>query len=540
MPLQKPPPLGPPAIDSQAAKRRHLQERRRTLQTISELSVVDGITPNFTRSKGPRPRDIPDPPGVSTDGRKTSHMNKRRSLPQYCARPECNATLSTISMSPMHLTGVQRLRSESGVHGISPSLYEVGWNARREKARMQTEQALVGAQRRSNHSTSNIRVGNFPTSPTVSLLPRAKSSRPELRPYSSQQNLLRNSLSTTRISSHSKRQSDLDISTKLNLDFGIDLGSSRRTNSDSSSFHSTHESVVRRSRSGSSTTSYTSQEVPPIPTGRSLIAQRVRAIPTSSDDIAAVQIPISVHAKPGSIPRMYSSSLINLDHGISYGNADDNVYISSQTRPERKQQSSRRSSVSQHPTNASLDLQRSLGRHASYTVADQSQQGAVPQAPHEIIASTNPRPSQLSSSQRHSRSRSRLKATSPISTPPPAYSASSVSDLIYSQNPDKIGLSSPIDTNLDKRSIPNRESLIKWKSEREEARAEFDGIQRAKVKERVRRANEMEQEKEKELQELGKGTDKAARVLGKGLKTKKRGCFGGLFDRFKSKLLRGK
>ena len=78
------------------------------------------------------------------------------------------------------------------------------------------------------------------------------------------------------------------------------------------------------------------------------------------------------------------------------------------------------------------------------------------------------------------------------------------------------------------RAIPDRESLTKWKSEREEAKAEFDGMQRARVKERVRRANEMEREKEKELQKLGKGAEK---VLEEGLEKEERGCFGGLLGR---------
>tara|TARA_R110002003_G_scaffold9_17_gene527 strand:+ start:8902 stop:9234 length:333 start_codon:yes stop_codon:yes gene_type:complete len=95
----------------------------------------------------------------------------------------------------------------------------------------------------------------------------------------------------------------------------------------------------------------------------------------------------------------------------------------------------------------------------------------------------------------------------------------------------------------NRRSLPSRESLTKWKSEREEAKAEFDGMQRAKMKERVRRANEMELEKERELQALGKGAEKGARVLGVGLvekggsgKERGRGCFGGVFGRVMGRL----
>jgi len=62
-------------------------------------------------------------------------------------------------------------------------------------------------------------------------------------------------------------------------------------------------------------------------------------------------------------------------------------------------------------------------------------------------------------------------------------------------------------------------------------------MQRARVQERVRRANEMEQEKERELQMVGKGAGKAGRVLGVGLEEEREGgCFGG----WKWKLGRGK
>jgi hypothetical protein len=75
-------------------------------------------------------------------------------------------------------------------------------------------------------------------------------------------------------------------------------------------------------------------------------------------------------------------------------------------------------------------------------------------------------------------------------------------------------------------TLPERE---KRKTEREETKAEFDGVQRAKIRERVRRANEMEQEKERELQALGKGAEKVK--VKERLVEKERGCFGGMFGR---------
>lgn len=68
--------------------------------------------------------------------------------------------------------------------------------------------------------------------------------------------------------------------------------------------------------------------------------------------------------------------------------------------------------------------------------------------------------------------------------------------------------------------MPKRESLTQWKKEREEARASLGMDHKARMQERVRRANELEQEREKELVEMGK----------RGSKGESRGCFGGLLS----------
>lgn len=78
---------------------------------------------------------------------------------------------------------------------------------------------------------------------------------------------------------------------------------------------------------------------------------------------------------------------------------------------------------------------------------------------------------------------------------------------------------------FETRTVPKRESLTQWKNEREEARVNMHMDHKARMQERVRRANELEQEREKELVEMGK----------RSVKTESRSCFGGLFA-----VLRGK
>ncbi|KAJ4399714.1 hypothetical protein N0V91_009258 [Didymella pomorum] len=57
---------------------------------------------------------------------------------------------------------------------------------------------------------------------------------------------------------------------------------------------------------------------------------------------------------------------------------------------------------------------------------------------------------------------------------------------------------------FETRTVPKRESLTQWKNEREEARVNMHMDHKARMQERVRRANELEQEREKELVEMGK------------------------------------
>ena len=78
---------------------------------------------------------------------------------------------------------------------------------------------------------------------------------------------------------------------------------------------------------------------------------------------------------------------------------------------------------------------------------------------------------------------------------------------------------------LEKRVVPKRESLTQWKAEREAA--EPGGTRRAHMKERVRRANELEEERERELMKMGKGTGMEGKEKKEGT-----GCFRGFLGCF--------
>ncbi|KAI4658048.1 uncharacterized protein J4E78_006438 [Alternaria triticimaculans] len=80
---------------------------------------------------------------------------------------------------------------------------------------------------------------------------------------------------------------------------------------------------------------------------------------------------------------------------------------------------------------------------------------------------------------------------------------------------------------VGRRAIPTRESLSQWNSEREEAKMGLGDMHRADMKERVRRANELELDKEQELVHLEK---KASGVA----QEEARGCFGAMLRLFKA------
>jgi hypothetical protein len=493
MPPQKSTPHGPPTVDPQTTKRKQLQDRRRTLQTISELSATDATPPDFRTFFAKEQLRLASTAAQPNIMQKPSSLNKRRSLPQYCARAECIQTRPPpAAVRTTHIAAAQRVSSGNGSQPNSSSRYEAGWNARRERARLQAEQALSGTPVRRAPSNTSLQDDN--TATTVSSLPQAKTSQPYLKSYHSQQHLLHNSHTSTGAS-------------PVSAQFGRhkeawEVESSGRTSTDSSSFHSSRDSTMRRSRSSSSSQSFTLQGVPPLPTGCAQPTQTYYSALTSHyHNGYPFQLPGPMYAKAPSEMRSSSLPFMRAENAgtpLLGGQFDTspgaNRHNHGYGNKQRPKSLSARSASGHHKTTSRASLSSQRSRHSMQNPSSDT-------------------PPQRRS---HSQSRSSLKA------PKAAHLPSKRSD----------GTSVTFDQSHRQRALPDRESLTKWKAEREGARAEFG----AKMKERVRRANEMEQEKEKELQAVGKGAEKGARVLGIGLEKEKRwgsgrGCFGGWFGR---------
>lgn len=508
MPLQKSQPQTSSAVDAQISKRQ-LQERRRTLQTISELSTIDATSVRFLLPTSKDPALV-----ASQTGRE-----KRRSLPQYYNTANF---IGSQQAHPPHM----RTSSTQMSSATSSLRYEAGWNARRERARMQTEQALANARLQQKSSSQKLNSGNSTRLSLESSAAHGSSNQQHLKLRASQQHLLRGSPSTTTLSSMSERRSSFGSTSKYK-DYYSYHESSGRASTDSSSLHSKRGHTPRRSRSSSSSGSTPTHHPPPLPAGL-IVPNNQYFISAQQNGMQMMHHESCFGMQQAAQDRAWSLPVMNLDYSIPHYH---------EVPIQHYRQVTKTSQNRSRPD-------RGRCHHI---------QNAAPSQHHNSVSSVanyekHSRSSRPSAHSRRSHSGSSMKIPSPpLQPPPPAYTAKASNTVLNDQNPDKVGPQPGPAVQHEKRIVPNRENLTKWKTEREEAKAEFDGMHRAKMKERVRRANELEFQKEKELRALGKGmaNEKACRVLGKDVdeemgfekkaevKKKGRGCFGGWFGRSK-------
>jgi hypothetical protein len=515
MPLQKLPAQG--SNNSQAVKRRQLQERRRTLQTISELSASDGAQPDFNVFMRSKPKGQYEELYHTGLEKQTPNLSKRRSLPRYCSSPECLRAQAFTNETLLHGSRSQQLRPTQVLRTTKSSMHEQGWNARRERARMESEYAVGGPNNERAAYDPKAQFGNNPLNAGIHTLPSQQPNRSHARLHDSQQQLLRNSRSFTGV--QEQHTSYTGISAPIERG-EYDTESSGRASTDSSSHRSSHDRAIRRSRSGSSSeTSYSSLATPPMPVLPPPRMQRYYSMPSSYLQYhPVVSGPATwMYTGPAATDRTSSLPSIRVEYVGSSPLEQKHTYIAQQ-----KQQ---------------LDVQRARLESLAALTAAREGVASPNQRPSPPIDHRNSLPSQrnrYSSNQGRPRSDSHLKPP-PQHTPYHRQRVRSNSKTAHNQNLDRHGGHAE-GASLENRPVPKRESLTQWKTEREEAKAEFEGLQRAKMRDRVRRANEMELQREKELAEMGKGmtaVDEKENGEDKGMK--EAGCFGGLLDLFKRK-----
>jgi hypothetical protein len=512
MPLQKLPPNGPQSVSASISQRPQLQYRRRTLQTISELSTNDGGLPDFVSSIGIeniRRLGHDSTPGVR---RSTSKPVKRQSLPQQYSSPGIHAPLPSISVTPARGQEARNSRLSQGRRPMPITTDQVeGWNAKRERARMRHELALTEARVRQSMSVQGTEIAASPIRQGASSCPTS------IKKAHSTQTLLE------KRNSGSERRASLASTSNSASQFDARPEASERASTDSSSYQS-RDSAINRSRSGSSNTSYASQEAPPLPHGSTpeMKGYCAELILQNQNLVSFGESARSKILNPNRSSRTYSLP----NNGLGHTSAPHHRYV---TAPDLRQPSTQQSRPisAQRARNQALAALTAVNSHMQTTRRDQypsTQHSSPHQSRHASLTSHPPNVSahrKSASPYRNSlRYQAQMEAQRRVTSPLPAHFDHDRSRSSLHRHSDVTRRVS-----FETRTVPKRESLTQWKKEREEANINMHMDHKARMQERVRRANELEQEREKELVEMGKRPAKA----------ESRSCFGGLFT-----VLRGK
>lgn len=340
--------------------------------------------------------------------------------------------------------------------------------------------------------------------------------RPSARPRhipskhpSNVQILLKGSDSCTCLSGQTERRVSLG-STPNNVNpYDIRLEASERASTDSSSYQS-RDSFINQTRSGSSNTSFTSQDAPPLPnsaTAESMIQNQNL-------------VSFGESARSKNLNPSRSSRTLSLpSDSFMHTNASRHRYATVQDLRQPSTQQPHQISA-QRARNQALAALTAVNSHSRANQRAQYQTSPYDSLHQNRHASLTSHPTNSFSYQKTTSPRrnslhyhAQLEVQRRITLPSSAHFKNDIKCASPHRDSDSRRVS------FERRTVPKRESLTQWKNEREEAKASLHTNHRARMQERVRRANELEDEREKELVAMGKRTTR----------TPSRGCFGGLF-----------
>ena len=504
MPLQKLPHTGP-------LSQRPQHNRRKTLQTISELSTNEAPgLPDFVSSIGIesiRRIGHDTMPGVA---KVTSYPAKQENLPQQHPSPTVHASRPSITVTPTCSHEVPGRRPAQGRRPRPITMEQAeGWNAKRERARMRHE--LAYAEARATQSKSDLRAEVA-----------THSSSSSIDKGSNQHTLLQGSKSFRLSNGEIERRASLGSTTNNNNNnnnsasqYDMRHIASERTSTDSSSYQS-RDSAIYRSRSVSSSTSYTSQNSPPLPTGTTT-DMKGSCAEVVSQNLNLVAFGESARSKTPQTQR--SSRTMSLPaHGSKTAGAPHKYMTATDLRQLPAQQG--RPMSAQRARNQALAALTAANSHMRTTRTSQYSQPSHNSMHYNRHASLTSHPPNTSAHRNSLRHQAHSEAQRRITSPSPARLPERTSrSSLRRQSTDQ-----PRRVSFEARTVPKRESLTQWKKEREHAMANLKTDHKTRIQERVRRANEQEQEREKELVQMRKREKKI-----------ERSCFCGLLG-----LLRGR
>jgi hypothetical protein len=422
--------------------------------------------------------------------------SNRRSLLHHVPNPEypqvkANRKASFASAQYTYQTPVYR-----SLHDSNMGNDELRWTVKREKARSQRKSAATVQEYPRQLLQNVVQDSSYPA------IPRKvahSTSRSSLRSCSSHQRLLINSHSLTGLSSSSSSSRNLDL--RFNLGalgshpeaWLYEPQSAERSISDINLHLTPHNTAVRTSRSGPSSSSPSmSNASSPIPVASLRSMQRYYPMLPQHFGSGSRLITKSL-IRPISTASISSMPSVRLDH----------------FEPSQMQRKSlSRAAQQQHESDVQRARSESLAALTAVHPESYLHQRASPPSlnePHQ--ASTLSSQHHVASLRHSSHSNSGLR-------PPPQTMP------VLSYIPDQTTPYCHVTPSSRYRTVPRRESLAQWKAEGEQARSIPDGMRRADNKERVRRANDIELERGGALMEKTKKS-------GKTRLQNERGCLSG-------------
>ncbi|KAK7183765.1 uncharacterized protein CC84DRAFT_1174969 [Paraphaeosphaeria sporulosa] len=558
MPLQKPPPKSRRVADQKVRADKQIKnQRRKTLQTISELAPHHATTQGSTGSSSWSRNDVITHDSPGNLGLKHSRNSRRRSLPVqglasqrdctgFSERSISSSGVSTLQRSGTALNNQQgssrnnprrrsmptsfetRGRSLSPVAegelsrqpipddllGSAPSRSRSGrqqsdgpsrgtdqqgggWNARRKRDLIRREQALMEANARRTKEHLSLAIGSSAALPTVSPLPASRDDLiAQQSRYYSQLPSLSQPAGANSVRRNSRGRNGRQVNGTIidgRLFLDMDPGNAGS---------SPQTSGLRRSVSATSDRHWTSHREP---------ANRTAV--TAIRSVSSTSLLGSALAERQLVEPRSSSSLQTSSNSTRSSSTKSSV-SSSTTKPTQRSSSFTYTRLVDHPLRQN-PVTRTMGSNDCGPALTQAnlETSLPPPLSHAFLGSqlvtqttyahsVPASPKSVASRQRpRSGSASQSRASSVH-----VQKVTDSNDIIYRENPDKRGPATP-----DSRNGSRRYS-------REETERQ---VAREKIKERVRRANELEEKKERELVEEEQKRKKA----------KSRGFICGLFGK---------
>ena len=498
MPLQKPHHQVQSLKLQPQTKPERLQERGRTLHSISELNATDVATPEFRGfaaaiQKPPRHRER-----ALGAGRDAGATIKQPSRYRHLSSSGCSQAEATVPTSLSHPTISHQERYEQSLHGRGRNVEEEGWNARRDHSGFHHRGAVTSRERRRQSLQHMPQDGSYPRMVSK---PVRSASRSDLRSYSSHPQLLANGYSMSGLSSSTSSSGTIDRRSSVGT---ISSHSRPWSQSFEASGVYTSAGSFDRAAQGTSSDSVDKQlNTAELPLNPVALPSRLRYRQMTTP--AHGNRPRPNSAGPMQLELIAPSALLPTQRIAHDDPSGQNQRRSISRSAQQHHQGELRRARSESLAALTATQPGSCGqqRTSSSCFSPSPSEGALPEQTHR------------SSLHRHAQS-------GMYHGPPPQY----VSPPPQARHPNTAMASYRRSPGVAERAIPSYERLSPWKTESEEAKMGFGHTHRADMKDRVRRANELELEKEQELVHSDKEASNVAQV-------KARGCFGAMLRQFK-------